>query len=125
MHRSRLVIVIGAGIALLSLPMPLVDLTDEGTINGFEGYGWPAALVCVLMAAAALWGDRAESATLRATIALVAAGGLAVVLAVLKLADAIRAVDTEGGTIELGMWLLLAGCLLCLAGAVLGLSRRL
>ena len=69
MHRSRLVIVVGAGIALLSLPMPLVDLTDEGTINGLEGYGWPPALVCVLMAAAALWGDRAESPTLKSTLA--------------------------------------------------------
>ncbi len=124
MHRSRLMILAGAALALVSLPLPHVRLPELGSVNGFDGDSWPAAVVLLVLAALAMGGDRGEGFGVPRALAAVALAGVAVVFTAFKLADALEAVD-EAGSVGIGLWVLAAGALLALAGAVFSLSRKL
>ena len=126
MHRSRVIILIGGLVALVALPLPLVDLPVLGTINGFDGDGWPAAAVLVVPVVMALLGDRAEGFSGLGALIAVTASASGVVFAVFKLIDASDAIDTAGdGSFGFGVFLLLVGTLIALAGSVMTLSRKL
>ena len=124
MHRSRLVILAGAVLALVSLPLPHIRLPVAGSVNGFDGDSWPAALLLVALAALAVAGDRGEGFGAAQAVAAIGIAGIAVVFTSFKLADGLEAVD-EAGSIGIGMWVLVAGALSGLAGSVFGLSRKL
>lgn len=126
MHPSRLVMLFGGGIGIVSLPFPFVDLAGTGSVSGFEGRAWPGALLLLVVILFALTGDRAEGLSTGSAVAAILAGGAAVLFAVLKLADASRATDIAGGaSIGAGTWILLAASVVALVGTVLSLSRRL
>ncbi len=125
MHRSRIVILAGALLGLLSLPLPLVDLDEVGSLNGIEGDGWPAVVLLGIVAVLALLGDRGEGLPAPAAVVAAAGAGLAVVYAVVKVVDAADAIDITGGAFGIGLWLLLAAGVVAMAGALLSFSRRL
>lgn len=125
MHRSRVVLIAAAALGLLSLVLPFVRFAQLGSVNGFDGYGWPAVVILGVPALAAVVGDRAEP--LRPTIAVAAIGlaGAAIVMAALKLADAVKAATTPEATLGAGPWALLGACVLGMAGALSSLTRRI
>ena len=125
MHRSRVILVIAALVAAVALLLPFVRFTAQGSLNGFDGYGWPATLVLAVPALLALMGDRPESLRPSLAVGAIALTGLAVVLAAFKLADAANAATTEGASLGAGPWVLLGGCLLGMGGALASLSRRI
>ena len=124
MHRSRLMMLAGSALALVSLPLPHIRLPVVGSVNGFDGDSWPAAVVLLVLAALAVTGDRGEGFGVARALAAVALAGIAVVFTSFKLADALEAVE-EAGSVGIGMWVLVAAVLLALAGSVFSLSRKL
>ena len=126
MHRSRLIVLLGAAVALGSLPLPLVDLGAAGTVNGIDGDGWPGVAMLGVVSLIALLGDRAEGMAGPVAVGAIAGAGLAVVFSMVKLADASDAVDlVAGGSLGMGLWVLIGGSVVSLLGAVLSFSRRL
>lgn len=126
MHRSRIIILVGAAVAGLALFLPFVDLPVVGTINGFDGDGWPATALLAVPALMALVGDRAEGFSGTAALVAVAVSALAVLFAVFKLIDANDAISAAGaGSLGAGVWILLIATLVTLAGSVMSLSRKL
>ncbi len=124
MHRSRVMMLAGTALSLVSLPLPHIRLPVTGTVNGFDGDSWPAAVVLLVLTALAVTGDRGEGFGVARALAAVAMAGVAVVFTSFKLTDALEAVD-EAGSVGIGLWVLAAGALLALAGAVFSLSRKL
>ena len=125
MHRSRLLIIAGPVIGALSLLLPFVRFATQGSINGFDGYAWPAVAVLAVPGLVALFGDRGESLRPSLTVGAIALSGLAIVLAAFKLADAADAADVEGAAIGAGPWILLGACVLGMGGALASLTRRI
>ena len=125
MHRSRLLLVAAAIVGLGALFLPFVTFDQQGTVNGFDGYAWPAAAVLAIPAVVALVGDRAESLRTAIAVVTIALCSLAVVLGAFKLADAASAADLETASLGAGPWILMAACVGGLAGAVSSLSRRI
>ena len=114
----------GAALALASLPLPHIRLPVTGSVNGFDGDSWPAALLLVVLAALAVTGDRGEGFGVARALTAIGIAGVAVVFTSFKLADALEAVD-EAGSVGVGMWVLVAAVLVALAGTVFSLSRKL
>ena len=125
MHRSRLLLILAAVVGLVALFLPFVTFDQQGTVNGFDGYGWPAVAVLAVPAAISLIGDRAESLRVGVAVAVIGLCGLAVVLSAFKLGDAASAADMETASIGPGPWILLGACVGGLAGAVASLTRRI
>ncbi len=125
MHRSRIIILLGAAAALAALAFPFLELPVQGSVNGFEGDAWPAAAALGIPALLAVFGDRAEGLRAPAALVAIAIAGLAVTFAAFKLADAVKAADDGGGSLGPGPWILLVSTLLALAGGLSSLTKRL
>jgi hypothetical protein len=125
MHRSRLVLIAAAVLGLVSLLLPFVRFAQLGSVNGFDGYAWPAVVVLAIPALAAAVGDRAESLRPSLAVGAVALAGAAIVLAAVKLADAARAAETPEAVLGAGPWVLLGASVLGMAGALSSLTRRI
>ena len=125
MHRSRLLLIVAALVGLAALFLPFVTFDQQGTVNGFDGYAWPAVVALAVPAAVALLGDRAESLRLAIAVAVIGLCGLAVVLSAFKLGDAASAADMETASIGPGPWILPSACVGSLAGAWASLARRI
>ncbi len=130
MHPGRWLIVGGALTVALALPAPFLRITGRPSVDGFEGAAWPAAAVAFVVAVAVVAGDRRERLSPLAAVAAAGAGAGTTVFAVHKVVDAVLAArDLVAVGIRassgFGVWLLLAGAVTMLLGAVLGLDRRL
>jgi hypothetical protein len=128
-HSSRWVIISGSALAALALFAPFLSAPLLETVNGIEADAWPAAVLLALPFLAALTGDRAEGFHRITAIGLIILTDIAVVFAVFKLVDAVRAARTArdlagAGSAGFGPWLLLAATVIVLAGCVMSLSRR-
>ena len=124
MHRSRLTILNGAVIGLLTLP--LVRFPVTGNVNSIDGDGWPAVALIGMVAVLALLGDRAEGLAMAPALVAAATSGAAMVFSVLKLTDASNAADTiPDASIGVGAWVLVAAAMITLTGVALTLSRKL
>ncbi|MFQ5947704.1 MAG: hypothetical protein ACE5KX_02440 [Acidimicrobiia bacterium] len=125
MHRSRIVVLVGAALAAGSLPLPFMRRPEFGTTNGLEGDAWPVLLLLAPVVIFAAFGDRAEGSGPIGAITSIGFSGLAVLFAVVKLTDAATAVrNIDEGGIGVGAWVLVAASLVVLTGTGLGLSRR-
>ncbi len=125
MHRSRIVIVAAALVALAALPLPHLRSDLTGTVNGFSGDSWPAAASLGVLAVLALLGDRAEGFGPARVLVGLALAGFAVVFTAVKVADASQAANLAGGSIGWGIWVLGAAALLGMLGTLASISRKL
>lgn len=125
MHPSRIVIVIGTLIALASLPLSFLELPTLGGVNGFDGDAWPAVVALAVPASMAVLGDRPEGFVPGAALVAMLTSAGAVIFAAFKLADATQAADAAGGSLGVGIWVLLFGSVAALLGSALGLTNRL
>lgn len=125
MHRSRVIILLGSIIALVSMFLPFVDFPSQGSINGFDGDAWPALVLISIPAVLSVFGDRKEGFRRSLALIAIATAGGAVVFAAFKVADAAKAADAGSGSIGVASWLLLAGCVVVLIGAVASLTTKL
>ncbi len=125
MHRSRLLILAGTAIAAGALFLPHLRSMPTGSVNGITGDSWPAAAVLGLAALLAVTGDRGEGFGPVRALAAIGLAAAAVLFTAVKLADASRAADLASGSIGYGIWVMGAGALVVLAGALLSRSRKL
>ncbi len=125
MHRSRLLILAGAAVGGGALLLPHLRSAATGNVNGVTGDSWPAAALLGVAALLALLGDRGEGFGPLRALATVGLAGLAIVFTAVKVADAGRAADLTDGSIGYGLWVLAAGALVVLVGALVSLSRKL
>ena len=125
MHRSRLIILVGWAIVLTAMFLPFVEVPSQGSINGFDGDAWPALILVSIPALLSVLGDRKEGFRRSLALIAIASAGGAVVFAALKIADAAKAADAGSGSIGIAPWLLIAGCVVALAGAVTSLTSKL
>jgi hypothetical protein len=124
MHPWRIVSLVGAGFAALSLPFPYVTLPALGAIDGVEAVAWPALLPLAPLLLAAIAGDRRRGLRPLGVLAALVAAAAAVLFASLKLSDAILAVrGAAGGALGSGGFVLLGGTLVCLGGAATAAVR--
>lgn len=129
MHPSRIVILTGTALGAVALVLPFVSSPLIGTINGIDGYAWPAVALAALPALLALLGDKREGFwTPLALLAIVATAGAAL-FSVAKAIDAADAAQTARtlageGAVGVGAWVLLVAMVTALIGSVLTLSRR-
>jgi hypothetical protein len=129
MHTSRVVILAGTLLGAAALLMPFVSSPMTGSVNGIEGYAWPAVALAAVPALMALVGDRREGfLTPFALLAIVITAGAAL-FSVAKAIDAADAAQTARtllgeGSVGTGTWVLLVAMLTVLTGSVLTLSRR-
>ena len=129
MHNSRWVIIAGSALAAIALFAPFFSAPLVETVNGFDADAWPAAALLVFPFLAAMAGDRAEGFHRITAVVLIALTDVAIVFAVFKLVDALRAARTArelvgSGSAGFGPGLLLGATLIVLAGCVMSLSRR-
>lgn len=128
MHYSRWMILLGAVVSLVSVPLTYLQ-TPVGTTSGLDGEGWPIVFFVALPVLLALTGDRAEGLRPALSLPAIISGALALLFAVTKVVDASRAADqvvavAGEGSIGVGVWVLLAGALILVAGTAATLSRR-
>ena len=129
MHPSRIVIIAGTALGAVALLFPFVSTPLTGSINGIEGYAWPAVALISVPALLSLIGDRREGFHPPiALLSIVIAAGAAL-FSVAKAIDATGAAQEARtllgeGSVGTGAWVLLVAMLTVLAGAVLTLSRR-
>jgi hypothetical protein len=117
-----------AGVALggLALFLPQAHLPILGPVNGFNGAAWPVMIPLAPLALFALLGDRPEGYRLPVSVLAVICSCGALVFAIAKAMDARAAAGAvEGGSVQAGPWVVLAGTVLALAGSLLSFSRRL
>ncbi len=125
MHRSRIVLVGAALVALAAMPLPHLQADLTGSVNGVTGDAWPAAVALVLLALLALVGDRAEGFGPGRVLVGLMLAGFAVVFTAVKAADASQAADLAGGSIGYGVWVLAVGAVLGVVGTLASISRTL
>ena len=129
MHPSRVVILSSAFVGAVALLMPFVSSPMTGSINGIDGYAWPAVALAAVPAVFALIGDRREGFwTPLALLAIVITSGAAL-FTVAKAIDAADAAQTARtligeGSIGAGTWILVVAMIGSLFGSVWSLSRR-
>ena len=121
---------LGTALGALSLPLPFLNSSLTGSVNGIEGDAWPAVVALLPLALASVSGDRRESFGSVGTLLAALAAAAATLFSVSKLVDGLRAVDSlqaigQEASIGIGAWLLLGGSVFALFGAALGLSRRI
>lgn len=126
MHPYRLIVLTGVGFGVLSMLLPFASLPVRGPVDGLSADAWPALIALTPVVFIALnnrWDDGLESIS---AITAVGCAGMALVFAVVKVADAVVAVrDTAGATLGPGGWILVASCVAAVAGAAYGaLVRR-
>lgn len=124
MHRSRRTLLFGTLLTALVILLPVADLPTLGAINGIDGDAWPVLIPLGSALVLFLVGDRAEPpiATITVIVILLTFAGLG--FSIIKLLDAHRAVSDAGGSVGIGAWVLPLTSGVPLAGAFLGLSRR-
>ncbi|RPI22385.1 MAG: hypothetical protein EHM57_05365, partial [Actinobacteria bacterium] len=110
MHPSRIVIVTGTAVAAVATVLPFISSDSTGTVRGIEET-FPVVALSFTQNVAALLGDRREGFTRSGAIAAAMLAGVATVLALQKMVDAMRAVhDLQSIGIEavvgIGPWLL-------------------
>lgn len=124
MHPWRIVTLVGAAFAVLSLPFPFATLPTLGAIDGIDAAAWPALLPLAPLVLAAVIGDRRRGLRSLGVIAALLAAAAAVLYAALKLTDAVLAVrSASGASLGSGGFVLLGGALLCLGGAATAAVR--
>ncbi len=124
MHPWRLITLVGAGFAALSMVFPFATLPVLGIIAGIEADAWPALLPLIPVVATAAVGDWDRRLRPPAALGLILCSCLAVLFAVFKLSDALVSVaDTAGASLGAGAFVLLGGTLIALAGSAVALSR--
>lgn len=129
MHRSRILLLVGAvlGVASLFLDFLVTDLV--GDVGGLDAEIVAGVALLVALGVIALIGDRREGLPAAGTVLVALASGGAVLFAVAKLIDAGRAAQAIGAVagearIGVGAWVLLAAAIIGLIGAVLTASRK-
>lgn len=130
MHLSRLVILAGAVTAAGSTLLSFLRGATTGTVGGITADGWPALLLLLPPAVAAVLGDRREGFRPLAAVLAGSLAAAATLFSVAKLLDAHAAVRTLASvgvpaSVGAGAWLLAVGCVTALVGAVLAPSRRI
>lgn len=128
MHRSRITILVGTGLAAIALLFPFVSAPIIGGFNGIDGLAWPALVLLSPAVLLALVGDRREGFGTVGTLIALLSASVAVVFAAMKLvdsslaADAIRLVAGEA-SVGSGIWVLLVACAIALVGSAMTLSK--
>ncbi len=126
MHRSRILILIGALLAGLALFLPHARFPGIGAADGFTADTWPVMLALLPVALMAVLGDRGEGHRLPAATAGLILSCAALVFAVVKVIDAVAAVGPiEGAAVGVGIWVVAAGAGLAVLGSLLAFSRRI
>jgi cytochrome c biogenesis protein CcdA len=125
-HRSRIVILAGVGVAGLALFLPQARFPIIGNPDGFTADTWPVMLPLVPVAVLALVGDRGEGHRLPAAAVGLLLSCAALAFAVAKVIDAVAAVGSiETAAVGVGTWAVAAGAALAVLGSLLAFSRRI
>jgi len=122
-HRSRRTVLFGTMLTAGIVMLPIVNL-PTGTVNGVEGDAWPVLILLGPVLMLFLVGERIEHPIAFITVIGILLAATALGFSIIKLVDAHRAVSDAGGTIAIGAWALPVASAVALAGALLGLSRR-
>ena len=126
MHRSRILILVGALLAGLALFLPQARFPGIGAADGFTADTWPVMLALLPVALMAVLGDQGEGHRLPAAAAGLILSCAALVFAVVKVIDAVTAVGPiEGAAVGVGTWVVAAGAGLAVLGSLLAFSRRI
>ncbi len=128
-HPSRIMIVAGVTLAVVSVPLPFITVQSGGSIQG-PWESLPVIVVLAPLAVAALIGDRREGFSKTGAVVAAAVAAVGVLLAVVKMLDALKAVNSLqsrgiDAAIGVGPWVLAAGALAAMAGSALSLSRKI
>lgn len=124
MHLWRPVAIVGAGFTGLALLFPFATFPVLGVLNGIDADAWPALLPLAPVVAVAVIGDWSRGLRPMAAFPVIVMACLAVLFAVLKLADAAVATrDIAGASLGAGNFVLLGGTLIALTGSALSLTR--
>lgn len=115
--------------AAAALALPFISSEPTGTFGGLREAA-PVVVLLVGVAIAAVVGDKREGFSRVGAVVAALVAGLAVILAVQKMLDAMRAVrglESLGidASMGIGPWLLAGGAIIVLMGAAMSLSRRL
>lgn len=129
MHVSRIVILAGTVLGAVALLLPLVSTPLTGSINGIDGFAWPALVLIGIPAVLALGGDRREGFWTPVALFSILLASTAALFAVAKSIDAVGAAQEARslvgeGSVGAGTWLLLTATIAALTGSVLTLSKR-
>ena len=125
MHPSRPVVLAGIGFAVVSVLLPFASFPIVGSVDGFKADAWPALIPLVPMAIIAVRGDWAHGFDSGSGIAAVVLGGLSLVFALVKVADAMVAVrNTTGATMGAGSVVLAGAVAVAVGGAASGAFSR-
>lgn len=130
MQRGRVILVLAALVAAVSLTLPYFDAVTLGTVSGNAAHGTLPVLALIGAAAVALAGDRRESLVGLPAIAAAAAVILAVFLTGSILIDAELATRDavalgSRGSLGSGLWLLTGATVASVPALLWGMSRRL
>jgi len=130
MQRGRVLLVLAALIAGVSLLFPFFNADTLGNVSGITAHGTLPVLALAGAAVVVLAGDRRESLGGLPAIAAAATVILAVVLNGSLLIDAELASRDAGalgghGSIGPGLWLMTGATMLSVAGLIWAMSRRL
>lgn len=128
-HASRRIILAGSIVAAAALALPFITSEPTGPLGGVREAA-PVVVLLVAVAITAVVGDRREGFPRAGAVVASLVAGIAVILAVHKMLDAMRAVrglESLGidASMGIGPWLLAGGAIIVLMGAAMSLSRRL
>ncbi len=125
MHPSRPVILAGIGFAVVSVLLPFASFPIIGAVDGFEADAWPALIPLVPMAIVAMRGDWEFGFESGPGIAAVVLGGVSLVFALVKVADAVVAArNTAGAALGPGSLVLAGAVAAAVGGAAFGAFSR-
>jgi hypothetical protein len=123
-HPWRIITIVGAAFAALSLVFPFATLPVFGVLDGVAADAWPALLPLLPPILVAALGDWRRGLRPMVAVPVILTACLAVLFAVVKLTDALVAVRaTAGAALGAGGFVLLGGTLISLGGTAVALSR--
>ena len=130
MQRGRVILVVAAALAGVSLLLPFFNAETLGDVSGVAAHGALPALALACAAAVVLAGDRRESLVGLPAIAAAATVILAVLLTGSLLIDAELATRDAAalgthGSLGSGLWVMTGATMLSVAGLIGAMSRRL